>query len=240
MNHQRVSTYRFGFAALSLVLGFFYFVTAQAAPDSPSRAEKATVNLGASHVLPPIPWALEEAARLTASFNVGPRTVDTYPHHLPFQILYQPPSETDTNNTGGVNTTFNVRPGTFLYVPVLHNENTDPVIGNFPPAGDRRALWHYLFSQDELGLVYARIAVDGHVTNLGPFYAVEIGFHDPLPGGGTLYQVVAGFLAPLSKGTHTVEISALATGDALDVPPFPDFFPGGIFSFELTYTIVVH
>ena len=96
-----------------------------------------------------------------------------------------------------------------------------------------------MFSQDQLGLVYARIAVDGHVVTLGPNYAVEVAFDSPLPDGGTLYQVVAALMSPLPKGVHTVEISAKVTGDALSEPPFDQIVPCGQFKFSTTYTVVV-
>ena len=38
--------------------------------------------------------------------------------------------------------------------------------------------------------------------------------------------------------THTVTIQARFTGDAL--AEFPEFFPGGVFEFEVTFTVVVH
>jgi hypothetical protein len=144
------------------------------------------------------------------------------------------------NNTGGDGLTFRVRPGTMLYVPVIFNDNSLPVIGDFPldPA-DRAALAYYIFSQQEFGLVYAKIAVDGQPIALGADYVVEVAFDTALPDGATVYQAVAGLVTPLPKGTHTVEISALATGEALSKPPIDQFFPGGVFSFSATYTVIV-
>lgn len=190
------------------------------------------------------PYSLAYAAKVTASFNTlgateAGRTASQYPKNLPFQFLYEPP-EGQENNTGGEGTTFHVKAGTLLYVPILFNTNSPPVLGNFPPAGDRAALIKYFYSRNELGLVYARIAVDGKVTTLGPLYLVELEFDTPLPDTGTLYQTMAAFLAPLKRGVHTVETSALLAGKALSVPPFDEYFPGGVASLSSTYKVVVH
>jgi len=182
---------------------------------------------------------LSDAAELTAAFNVGNRTVPYYPQNLPFQILYQGYDATAPNNTGGTYTTFNVKPGTRLYVPVFYNDDSLPIIGAFPPAGSRHALLHYMYSQEQFGLVYARIVVDGEVATLGHSHVVEVKFPSALPDGGTQYQTMAAFLAPLKKGTHTVKITALATGEAFSAPDIIIYFPGGIFSFSTTYTVVV-
>jgi hypothetical protein len=172
-------------------------------------------------------------------FNVGARTASTYPLNLPFQVLYSGYDPTAANNTGGTYTTFNVKGGTRLYVPVFYNDDSLPIIGNLPPAGNRRATLHYMYSQDEFGLLYARISVDGKVATLGPHYVVEVQFPGVLPDGGTNYQTVAAIVAPLKPGTHSVEISALATGKAFSAPAIIPYFPGGIFSFSTTYTVVV-
>ncbi len=241
MNQRNLSRLTHWFGNLGLVFTFVVSTSTSAGLGQLMQPEHEhdSIGVGGGQVIPPTPFLLAEAAKLTASFNTGPRTADTYPKHLPFQILYQSFNPADINNTGGLYTTFNVKRGTFLYVPVIYNDNSLPIIGDFPPAGDRRALLHYLYSQDEFGLVYTRITVDGKVTSLGPGYPVEVSFKNPLPDGATLYQTVAAFLVPLTKGTHSVEISALATGEAFSEPPFPDYFPGGVFQFSTTYTVVV-
>jgi hypothetical protein len=201
---------------------------------SPLRALAAPAQ---PHGFPPSVPLLTQAAALTGYFNAGPRTVDTYPANLPFQVLYVPGDA--HNNTGGEGQTFHVRPGTMLYVPVMYNDNSLPVIGDFPPAGDRAALAYYIFSQQELGLVDARIGVDGADVTLGIEHVVEVAFAEPLPDGATLYQAVAALMTPLTKGTHTVEIVARATGAALGVPPIDQYCPGGVFEFSTTYTVIV-
>ncbi len=226
MNPRNSSRLGISYGFLGLLLASM--VSTAALAESPSR-----------HGFPPSLHQLNEAAELTAFFNVGPRTANTYPPDLPFQILYTPYDPNGVNNTGGTYTTFYVKPGTRLYVPVIYNDNSIPIIGDFPPAGDRAALLHYIFSQEQLGLVYATITIDGQVTTLGPRYVVEVAFDSPLPDGATLYQAVAAVLTPLKKGTHTVEISALATGAALREDPFPLYFPDGVFEFSSTYTVIV-
>lgn len=225
MNPSQPQSPRFWIAALGLAAALL--------------ATAPLADPGQRHGFPPSLHQLEEAALLTGNFNVGVRSVANYPTGLPFQMLYFPPQPTDLNNTGGTGTTFHVSPGTRLYVPVIFNDNSLPIIGNFPPAGDREALLHYIFSQTEFGLDYATITIDGHTTTLGPRHVVQVEFGSPLPDGATLYQAIAAILTPLKKGTHTVTIAARVSGDALLVPPFDQFFPGGVFEFSADYTVIV-
>ncbi len=134
----------------------------------------------------------------------------------------------------GDNPPFYVRPGTMLYVPVLYNDNSPPVIGNFPvDLTDRAALLNYWYSQQEFGVVYTNITVDGQVTPLGPGYVMGANFASPLPDGANGYITVGAVLTPLTKGHHIVEISALATG-----APVQALF-GGDFQFSVEYTVIV-
>ena len=100
MNHHRSSQ-------LSTWLQFFgvLFVSVAAFAGPSHMREPVSQDPGMRHGFPPSLHLLTDAAELTAFFNVGPRTVDTYPANLPFQILYAP-SPTDLNNTGGQSTTF--------------------------------------------------------------------------------------------------------------------------------------
>lgn len=225
MNSRKLACLRNTFAVFGLLMMSIVSTLGMADPSK--------------HGFPPSLEQLEQAAELTAAFNVGPRTADLYPADLPFQILYTPFDQNTVNNTGGLFTTFLVRTGTRLYVPVIFNDNSLPIIGDFPPTGDREALIHYIFSQEQLGVEYARITIDGQTTSLGPKHVVQVAVPSPLPDGATDYQAIAAILTPLQKGTHTVEISGRASGDALSEPPFPDFFPGGFFEFSTTYTVIV-
>ena len=205
---------RFAFLGLMLAV-----LTSTCALAGMSEHHSRTVVAPGRNVLPPQQsrYSLAYAAEVTAYFNnLGDRrTANEYPKNLPFQLLYVPPVN-EKNNTGRKGTTFYVRPGTLLYVPVLYNTNAKPVLGNFPAAGDRAALVNYFYSQKELGLIYAKIVVDGKVTMLSSRYLVEVTFDPPgLADEATIYQTFAGFLTPLSKGTHTVEIRWRVSGEAV-------------------------
>ena len=161
-------------------------------------------------------YSLAEAAAATAYFNTGPRTPDTLLAGFPFQILY-----VDVN---GEPETFYVRPGTMFYVPVVYSDDTDGQYWAFPNVNDPQAVAAYYFDPLQLGAESITIEVDGSVTSLGPRYAV--GAETP---GGNNCTVVAAFLTPLSKGTHTVTIHAYLSGA----------FIGGVFEFTTSYTVVV-
>lgn len=179
---------------------------------------------GGGTVMPPTGkpkgYSLSEAAAATASFNVGVHTGENVPADFPFQILY-------VHADGG--TTFDVRPGTTLYVPVVYSDSTDSAYWPYPDVNDPKAVSDYYFDPSQLGTEFIDIIVDGKPTSLGPKYAV--GALTPgLPTGGNAYTVVGAFLTPLSMGSHTVKIQALLSGA----------FIGGDFGFAVTYTVNVH
>lgn len=179
---------------------------------------------GGGNVQPPTAhpkgYSLADAAAATAYFNTGPRTPDTLPQNFPFQILYE--------ESAGVPGTFYVRPGTKFYVPVVYSDDTDGDYWPFPDVNDPQAVSDYYFDPAQLGAESITIEVDGNVTALGPGYAA--GAETPgLPSGGDNYTVVAAFLTPLTKGTHTVVINAYLSGD----------FIGGVFEFTTSYTVIV-
>jgi hypothetical protein len=166
-------------------------------------------------------YSLTNLAEATAAFNVTDHSGP--PPGVPFQMLVW----------RGDNAPFHVRPGTMLYVPILYNSDSPPVVGNYPDVTDREALLEYWYSQREFGVVYTNITVDGQVTSLGPDYLVGVKFDEQLPDTAMQYMTVAAVLTPLTKGQHTVEISALATGDAIRA------LIGGDFQFSLGYTVIV-
>ena len=171
--------------------------------------------------------SLAEMAATTAYFNTGPRAPGTQPD-TPFQILFTP--------ADGPTPVFTVRPGTMFYVPIVYSDDAPPILGDLPAdVTHQKAVAHYYFNAAELGAVSIDVVVDGHVTSLGPDYAV--GAATPLSDGGSRYTVVAAFLNPLPKGTHMVTIHSKFDGDAL--AQFPDFFPGGVWEYETTYRVVV-
>ena len=194
----------------------------------PASGKSAQAPLGGGNVLPglaqPKGYSLLRLAEETAAFNVtnhsGP------PPALPFQMLYSRPGNT-----------FEVRAGTMLYVPVIFNDDSLPVLGNFPDPTDREALLFYWYDQSELGVVYSNVTVDGQTTSLGPDHLVGFISDTTLPDGATQYMTAAAVLSPLTKGQHKVVISGLVTGAALE--PYPDFFPGGVFEFSIEYTVNV-
>ena len=172
----------------------------------------------------PLGYSLAQAAGATAAFNVGPRTPDTLPD-VPFQILYVGP--------GPAGTTFVVKPGTMLYVPVAFSDDSPPVVGDFPAdVSDQQDDADYFFDPDELGASGLTITVDGKATELGPGYVAGATTAALPDGGGTHYIAVAAFLTPLSKGTHTVTISGALEGAAW--APF-----GGGFTFDIQFTVIV-
>lgn len=228
-------------ARTALVAGATAMLCALAAPLSVQAGSTAMqpdhgkhhVSQG-SAVLPatarPYGYSLADMARLTAVFNVGDRSGP--PPNSPFQILYY-------NGVTGA-TSFTVAPGTFLYLPLLYNDNSIPVIGNMPSnVEDRHKALRYWFSQSEFGVVQMDIVIDGKVTALKAGHVAGVSFQSPLPDGATQYLTAAAFIAPLPRGNHTVEIRFKATGDALRVSPISDYFPDGFWEFSLSYSVTV-
>jgi hypothetical protein len=200
----------------------------QPATESLNSAHRANAVLPAS--ARPHGYSLDDMARLTASFNVsrtGPLP------NSPFQILYYTPPNAPEP--------FRVGQGVILYVPVAYNDDSIPVIGNFPRnVENRRELLRYWYSQREWGSVYVDIVVDGKVYPLGARYLSGIKFDQPLPDGAMQYMTPAAFVGPLSVGTHTVEIRAKATGDAFREEPIIQYFPDGFFEFSTVYSVTVY
>jgi hypothetical protein len=182
--------------------------------------------MGGGNVMPaqaqPKGYSLMRLAETTAAFNVTDHSGP--PPKVPFQMLI----------LRGDNEPFHVRPGTMLYVPILYNSDSPPVVGNYPDVTDRAALLNYWYSQREFGVVYTNITVDGGVVSLGPDYLVGVKFATPLPDTAMQYMTVAAVLTPLTKGQHTVEISALATGDAIKA-----LTGGADYQFSVGYTVIV-
>jgi hypothetical protein len=172
-------------------------------------------------------FSLVEIAKATAAFNVTDHSGT--PPSIPCQMLYTTP----TNS-------FDVPAGTMLYVPVLQNDDSPPVIGTFPDFSNREALLQYFYSQKQLGVQYTTLTIDGKETSLGGDYLVGVTV-PPLPdGGGTHYMVVAAFVSPLPAGRHVVSISALVTGAAL--VPWCQIvgFCTTQFGFTTEYSVNVH
>ena len=179
----------------------------------------------------PFGYSLDEMARLVAPFNMSDRNGP--PPNTPFQILYQ-------NNVTGA-TAFDVAHGKFLYVPLLYNDDSAPVIGHFPTnAQNRLQLLRYWYSQSELGVTTMQLVIDGKTVPLGAGYVSGLSFNPPLPDGATQYLTAGAYISPLARGARTVEIRFKATGDALREPPFDQYFPDGFWEFSIVYSVNVH
>jgi hypothetical protein len=197
------------------------------------RASSAEQQRALSPVLPaqakPFGYSLEDMARLVAPFNVTDRSGP--PPNSPFQILYQ-------GSSGPA--TFEVGPGKILYVPLVYNDDSPPVIGHFPaPAQNRQQALHYWFSQNEFGVTAQELIVDGKTVTLSAAYVSGLSFDTALPDTATQYMTTGAFISPLSRGAHTIEIHFKATGDALRVPPFDQYFPDGFVEFSILYNVKV-
>src|SRR5437764_1197595 len=200
---------------LIVILGFAMLAAAQA----------AHAGGGGGNVMPanakPAGYSLDAMAKAMAYFSTGGNDVSKLPANFPFQIIYY----TGAND-------FTVSPGTRLFVPVLYVDDSPPVLGDYP--ADPRLLAAYYYSDTEFGLDLAQIEVDGQVTDLTPAYVGGAATPGLLDGGGSHYSQIGAFLTPLNKGKHTITIRAVADGDAL-----APYFPGGLFMFEITYTVTV-
>lgn len=161
---------------------------------------------GPGHLIPPERsvggHSLEQAARLTAAYNV---TLDParLPQGLPYVILNATPGRV-----------FSAPAGTSFYVPVAYADDSPPIVGAFPASASATAA--YFFGRDQLGAHDCYIEVDGLRYGLGPAYLSGPVTTDPLPdGGGTHYLTLAAFLAPLAPGDHSVSIGGTFDGDAV-------------------------
>jgi hypothetical protein len=198
------------------------------------RIPVADQNQQMAPVLPPVArpfgYSLDDMARLVAVFNMGDRNGP--PPNSPFQMLYQ------NNVTGAMH--FEVAQGKFLYVPLLYNDDSLPVIGHFPAnAQHRQQALRYWYSQSEFGVTTMQLVIDGRVVPLGAGYVSGLSFPTLLPDGAAQYMTAGAFISPLGRGAHTVEIRFKATGDALREPPIDQYFPDGYWEFSIVYSVNV-
>ncbi|MFM8443455.1 MAG: hypothetical protein ACKN9W_08955 [Methylococcus sp.] len=178
----------------------------------------------------PLGYSLWDMALTTAHFFTGDRCT---PPETPFKILVfcgKPPYN------------FEVKEGTMFYVPVFSLDDSPPVIGTFPEVKDKLDLNSYVYSMNQVGIVYGMISVDGWHYLLNKNHLTGVDVWPPLPdGGGTRYAVVAAFLKPLGLGLHTIEISAMMAGK--DIKPYCEINPNmhckDEFDFKITYYVNV-
>jgi len=175
--------------------------TPPATPRSIVRIEEDKPNIGLPAQAKPLGYSMADAASITAAFNTTDHCGE--PPDLPLQMLYP---------CGSGPYLFEVQQGTYFYVPVLYVDDSPPVIGHFPDISIRAGLQNYMYSQNQVGVVFAMIEVDGWHYLLTKNHLVGVDV-PPLPdGGGTRYATVAAFIKPLTVGTHTIQIESLATG----------------------------
>jgi len=133
-----------------------------------------------------------------------------------------------------------------FYIPVFNLDDSPPAVGTFPDVRDKLDLNSYVYSMNQVGTVYAMISVDGWHYLLNKNYLAGVDVWPPLPdGGGTRYATVAAFLKPLSKGYHTIEISAMLAGKELK--PWCEVINGiygftvckDLYDFKITYEVNV-
>ena len=145
----------------------------------------------------------------------------TTPLDVPFQFV-------------PLNGTTTVTEGTFLYLPIFFSDNSPPILGNFPnDVQNQFADAVYFFDPaDGIGLEEVDVTVDNERTvSLGPEYVV--GFNTrPLLDGATKDVQLATFLAPLSKGTHTIAVHVELDGAAALAAGIPPVF-------DTTATLIV-
>jgi hypothetical protein len=181
---------------LLAVLGVF-------ACESPALA-------GGGEVLPatakPRGYSLTHAAQVTAVYNTGvdaDSPLTPPPPDVPFHIL-----------KGDVT----VKPGTMLYLPVFHADDSGVIPPGFPGnVNDQEACADFLndLVLDDFGVDRFIIQVDGQTTELDDEHIVGTKTKPLLDGppAGTNYIVCAAFLTPLSKGTHTVGFGGIIGGE---------------------------
>jgi hypothetical protein len=175
---------------------------------------------GGGNVMPananPKGYSLAAAAAATAVYDTGAESGNPAtppPPQLPFQLVIDD---------------ITVKPGTMLYVPVFHADDSGvPDPAPFPASLNNPAVnADYLidavnaFIHDVVGLPDSVVIdsfvvfVDGKPTVLNPDYTVGVTTPPLLDGppAGTHFIVSGVFLTPLTPGNHTVGIGGLIAG----------------------------
>lgn len=130
--------------------------------------------------------------------------------------------------------TFGVQKNTRFYLPILHVNDSPPVIGTFPSAPGNVAT-SYFFGPSQVGAEPAIVTIDGKTTTLGAPYLAGPVQTPPLFDGGNHIMTLGAFLKPVKRGTHTIHASGNVAGDA-----FSQAFGLSFLRFEFTYTVNVH
>ena len=111
-----------------------------------------------------------------------------------------------------------VKPGTTLYVPIFHLDDSGEDAGKLPAdITDQQADADYVmdFVKDAFDVDAFIIVVDGQVTVLDDsnIHGVKTAPLLDGPPAGTNYIVAGAFLTPLKAGTHTVGIGGIIDGE---------------------------
>jgi hypothetical protein len=173
-------------------------------------------------------WTLERMTDALALFTTSGNNLKYYPA-TPFQILYADSGEPFPIDDGfdfvGSHAPFTVPAGTRFFVPLWNADDSTPIAGSWP-ATHAEAI-PYFFDPSQLGARDFTISVDGSNTRIGSRYLAGPVTTTPLldvgPGGvaGTHMITLGAFLTPLSRGTHTIEISGGLFGGLI-----ADTYPG--------------
>ena len=145
-------------------------------------------------------YSLADAAAATAVFDTGPH--DATPPNLPFYTLVHDAT---------------VKPGTMLYVPIFHADDSGEDAGKLPAdVTDPQAAADYLMGVvSAFGVDEFIIVVDGEVTVLDDSNIHGLNTPPLLDGppAGTKYIVSGTFVSPLTKGEHTIGIGGIIDGE---------------------------
>ena len=177
-------------------------------------ATEGMAGAGGGNVLPvparPQGYSLSAMTGATAQFSTSSNNPAFYPQ-TPFQVLYADPSTFGFNPDGcglvltGTNT-LTVAPGKTFFVPVFNVDDSPPVLGTFPTTS--AGAQSYFFDPSQLGGRDFAISIDGTVTPLGHGYLSGPVNTPPLPdGGGTHIITLGAFVAPMTRGAHTVTLT---------------------------------
>ena len=184
----------------------------------------------------PAGYSLERMAAEHALFTSSGNDPAHYPQ-TPFQVLFASSLDAEQVNGGLVVTgdnTFDVQKSARLHLPILHVNDSAPVIGTFPSAPGHAAT-RYFFGPTQVGAEPAIVTIDGDTTTLGAPYLAGPVQTPPLFDGGNHIMTLGAFLKPLKRGTHTIHASGNVAGDA-----FSQAFGLSFLRFEFTYTVNVH
>jgi hypothetical protein len=167
---------------------------------------------GGGEVLPananPKGFSLKGMAAVTAVYNTGVdagNPLTPPPPDVPFQIL-----KDDVT----------VKPGTMLYLPIFHADDSDGAPSGFPANVDDQDACADFLDDFVLGFGVTAfiVQVDGCTTVLDDGFIAGTRTAPLLDGtvsAGTNYIACAAFLTPLTPGKHTVGFGGIIFGETV-------------------------